>query len=531
MHIRFYARDMDDPRSSHVADVLVVGAGPTGLTLALELATQGVPVRVVDAAPDSVHESRALVVQARTLEVLARLGVAEELVAVGEKAFGLTAHGAGKAATIRLFEPTITETAYPYLLFVSQARTEQILLQHLERAGIQVTRDRALVDLDQDGDGVTATVRGADGTTETVHAGYVVGCDGAHSAVRAACGIDFTGSTYPQTFVLADVDASGLERGGIHTFLGEEGLLFFFPLGTPAPWRLLTVRSPGGEVTAFADVQALVERRTEGTVSVRDPVWLTDFAISERCVDRMRDGRVMLAGDAAHIHSPAGGQGMNTGIQDAVNLGWKLALVSRGLAPDALLDSYGAERLPVAHDVLETTGRVFRIATSSSRVVARLRAVVATRVLPLLVRVPALRRAAYRAVAELGVRYRDGALVGEPHRRASRRGLSAGDRVPDGAVVVDGVVTTMQRSLSPTAFTLVLAGPDDHGRAADVEVLVRRWGERLQVVRASELPTDGEATFVLVRPDGYVGATDTDGNLAVVDRFLAEAVGLTPAVR
>ncbi|WP_262849750.1 FAD-dependent monooxygenase [Mumia quercus] len=522
---------MDDPRSPYVADVLVVGAGPTGLTLALELATHGVPVRVVDAAPDSVHESRALVVQARTLEVLARHGVADALVAEGEKAFGLTAHGAAKVATIGLFDTTITETAYPYLLFLSQARTEQILLAHLERAGVEVTRDRALVDLHQDADAVTATVRGADGTTETVRAGYVVGCDGAHSAVRTACGIDFTGSTYPQTFVLADVDASGLERGRIHAFLGEEGLLFFFPLRTPAPWRLLTVRPSGAEATTFGDVQALVERRTGRTVSVRDPVWLTDFAISERCVDQMREGRVMLAGDAAHIHSPAGGQGMNTGIQDAVNLGWKLALVCRGLAPEILLDSYGAERLPVAHDVLETTGRVFRIATSSSRVVARLRAVVATRVLPLLVRVPALRRAAFRAVAELDVRYRDGALAGEPHPKASRRGLRPGDRVPDGPVVADGVVTTMQRSLSPTAFTLVLVGPDDHARAADVAVLVRRWGERLQVVRASEVPATGEATFVLVRPDGYVGATDADGNLAAVDRFLADAVGLSPALR
>ncbi|MFD1827003.1 MULTISPECIES: FAD-dependent monooxygenase [Mumia] len=518
---------MDDSEETAMTDVLVVGAGPTGLTMALELAAQGLAVRVVDAAPDAVHESRALVVQARTLEVLDRLGVADDLVAAGDRASGVTIHGRGRTAAIRLFDPAITETAYPFLLFLSQARTERILLDHLAGAGVDVERGSTLAGLEQGSDAVTAVVDRAGRQRTTIRARYAVGCDGAHSAVRTVVGADFAGSTYPQTFVLADVEADGIDHGQAHAYLGEEGLLFFFPLGSPASWRALTMRPPGDDATAFADLERLVGTRTNGEVVVRDPVWLTDFSISERCVDHLRTGRVLLAGDAAHIHSPAGGQGMNTGIQDAVNLGWKLALVCRGLAGSDLLDSYEAERLPVARDVLEATGRVFRVATSSNRTLGRVRTLVGTTVLPLLARVPALRRTAFRAVAELDVRYRVGAIAADGQR--THRALRPGDRVPDGPVVVDGIATTLHRSLSPTAFTLVLVGPYGHTRAADVDVLVRRWGDLLRVVRVTVVPGVGEASALLVRPDGYVGATDREDNLAAVDRYLADVVGLTPA--
>ena len=519
---------MDDAAAREPTDVLVVGAGPTGLTLALELAAQGVPVRVVDAAADAVHESRALVVQARTLEVLDRLGVADDLVRAGDRASGLAVHGRGRVGSVRLFDPTMTETAYPFLLFLSQARLERILLDHLARAGVTVERDCTLVGLSEDTDGVTATVRSARGTGTTVQARYAVGCDGAHSAVRAALGVAFAGSTYPQTFVLADVDADGIDGGRIHAFLGAAGLMFFFPLGSPVSWRVLTTRTAEvGPATTFADLERLVADRTTGTVTVRDPVWLTDFSISERCVDTMRVGRVLLAGDAAHLHSPAGGQGMNTGIQDAVNLGWKLALVCRGSVADSLLDSYEAERLPVAREVLEATGRVFTVATSSNRLVGIVRPLVGATVLPLLARVPVLRRAAFRAVAELDVAYRSGALLQESG--APRRGVRAGDRVPDGPVDVDGRRTTLHRSLAPTAFTLVLARPYDQASAADVAVLTRRWGDVLRVTRVSGVPGD-DAGWVLVRPDGYLGATERSGGLAAVDRFLEDVVGLGPAV-
>ncbi|KAA1418318.1 NAD(P)-binding protein [Mumia zhuanghuii] len=507
------------------ADVLVVGAGPTGLALALELAAQGVDVRVVDAAPDAVHESRAMVIQARTLELLDRHGVADDLVSAGDHAGSVTVHGRGRAATIPLFDAAVAETAYPFLLFLSQAETERILLGHLARREVYVERASPVVAVEQDGDLVTCTVGRGDGDAERVTARYVVGCDGAHSAVRAGAGIAFRGRTYPQSFVLADVEADGL-GDGVHAYVGPTGLVFFFPLAHPAPWRVLTARPAEARgATTLGELQRVVAAQTGGGVTVRDPAWMTDFSISERCVDRLRAGRVLLAGDAAHIHSPAGGQGMNTGIQDAVNLGWKLALVCRGMATPALLDTYEAERLPVARRVVATTGRAFRVATSSNPLVRFLRPRAAPRVLPLLARVPALRRAGFRAVSELDVGYRGGPLAVDASGRRTD-GVRAGDRLPDGQVVVDGLEGRLHRNLSATSFTLVLRGPADRWSAADVRALEARWGA---VLRTCRVGAAGQSTQLLVRPDGYVGHRADGGDLSGVDRYLRSVLGSTAA--
>ncbi|WP_370615681.1 FAD-dependent oxidoreductase [Mumia qirimensis] len=518
-------------------DVLVVGAGPTGLTLALELSAHGVDVAIVDAAPDAVHESRAMVIQARTLEVLDRHGVADDLVAAGDDATSVTVHGRRREATIRLFDAAVGETAYPFLLFLSQAETERILAEHLARRGVDVRRGSRVVGVEQDGDRVSCTVHDDAGTPARVHARYVVGCDGAHSAVREATGIAFRGETYPQTFVLADVDVDGLDPG-VHAFLGPTGLVFFFPLARPAPWRVLTMRPDGAEgPTALLDLQRAVAAQAGGRVRVHDPVWLTDFSISERCVDRLRAGRVLLAGDAAHIHSPAGGQGMNTGIQDAVNLGWKLGLVCRGVARPGLLETYDAERLPIGRYVVETTGRVFRIATSSNPLVRFLRPRVAPLVLPVLARLPALRRAGFRAVSELDVHYRGGPLAGESTGRRAR-GARPGDRLPDGRVLVDGTPAALHRCLSATAFTLLLYGPVGRWPQATVDAIATRWGAALRTRRVSlsdpavdrgtvrrlGIPADQSAQL-LVRPDGYV-AHRTDGvDLGGIDRYLESVLG------
>ena len=314
-------------------DVLVVGAGPTGLTLATELQAYGVPFRIIDRQLDRVHESRALAIQPRTLEVLARHGLAQPLVDLGTTAVRLRLHADGRVIPIDVFDVGLSDTAYPFLLFLSQAETERVLCEHLDRHGVTVERGVELVGLDQDGDQVTCRLRHRDGREETVQASYVSGCDGAHSTVRQQAGIGFAGRAYPQTFVLADLEVDGLEPGAVHSYLTGAGLLFFFPLGTPATWRMLAIRPAGttGEVT-LAELQAIVDRTATDGLRLRDPVWMTDFRLHLRGAERYRSGRVFLAGDAAHIHSPAGGQGMNTGIQDAVNLGWKLALDLRGIA-------------------------------------------------------------------------------------------------------------------------------------------------------------------------------------------------------
>ncbi len=355
-------------------DVLVVGAGPTGLALAAQLYAFGVRARLVDRQDDRVHESRALAIQPRTLEVLAPLGVSDELVAGGNPAVQLRIHAPGRVVAVPLFDLGLDDTAYPYLLFLSQAETERILEEHLRRSAAAVERGVELIDLNCGADAAVATLRYRDGREEVVSARYVVGCDGARSTVRRLAGIPFEGSAYPQTFVLADLEADGIEPDAAHVFLSERGMLFFFPLGKPATWRLLAMRPPTDPTPPDApvsldQVQAIADTYTRGTVRLHDPVWMTNFRLQHRAATHYRAGLVFLAGDAAHIHSPAGAQGMNTGIQDAVNLGWKLARVLHGTGDPALLDTYEPERAPVGKMVLRFTDRAFTMATSTNRVV------------------------------------------------------------------------------------------------------------------------------------------------------------------
>ncbi|HEX8134154.1 MAG TPA: FAD-dependent monooxygenase, partial [Actinomycetes bacterium] len=257
-------------------DVVVVGAGPTGLTLAAQLQAFGATVRIVDRQPDRVHESRELAVQPRTLEVLRGLGVTQELLAHGNDAVWVQLHAGGRAVRVRLFGLGLADTAYPFLLFVSQAETEAILNEHLAAGGVQVERGVELVSFHADPDGVTGTLRHRGGRTEQVHSRYLVGCDGAGSSVRRQAGIAFSGGAYPQTFALADLEVDGgLEADGAHAFLGADSILFFFPLGRPATWRLLTThpslqgrREP--DRPSLAELQALADPFTGGRLRLRD---------------------------------------------------------------------------------------------------------------------------------------------------------------------------------------------------------------------------------------------------------------------
>jgi 2-polyprenyl-6-methoxyphenol hydroxylase-like FAD-dependent oxidoreductase len=232
--------DRDDARNGERVDVLVVGAGPTGLALAAQLHEFKAPFRIIDRGQDRVHESRALAVQPRSMEVLARYGVTERLVQQGSRGIRLRIHTGNRTIAVSLFDIGIDDTAYPYLLWVSQAVTEQVLVEHLAEHRVTVERGAELVGLHQSDGDVACLVRHAGGADELVRARYVVGCDGAHSTVRELAGIEFEGLSYPQTFVLADVEADGIQVGEAHAFLAPRGLLFFFPLGAPATWRVRT---------------------------------------------------------------------------------------------------------------------------------------------------------------------------------------------------------------------------------------------------------------------------------------------------
>ncbi|MFE9690233.1 FAD-dependent monooxygenase [Micromonospora sp. NPDC005806] len=522
-------------------EVLVVGAGPTGLAMAGQLAAFGVRTRVVDRALDRVHESRALAVQPRTLEVLAGLGVTDELVSRGNPAVHLCLHTRGRQRMVPLFDLGLRDTAYPYLLLLSQAETERILGGHLTAAGITIERGVELVGLDRVGDGAVAMLRRPDGRTERVPARYVVGCDGAHSTVRHLAGIGFEGAAYPQTFVLADLEADGVDVGAAHAFLSEQGMFLLFPLGHPATWRVLAMRprtdqtAPDAPVTLDL-VQALADRYTGATVRLRDPVWMTTFRLHHRAATRYRSGPMFLAGDAAHIHSPAGGQGMNTGIQDAVNLGWKLARALQGHSDPLLLDSYEAERAPVGRMVLRFTDRAFTVATATNPLVRFARSRLAPALLPVVLAPRFVRSIAFRMVSELSIGYRDSPLSVEGPG-APRKGPRPGDRLPDTPLWSDGDGPTLHQLTGEPGWHVLLCGPPGAWPAAATTAL-DRYGitvHRLTTpdVGAGRTPvpalrrlgvTSGAAALYLVRPDGHVGyragGGEMSGLLAYLHRWL-----------
>jgi 2-polyprenyl-6-methoxyphenol hydroxylase-like FAD-dependent oxidoreductase len=524
-------------------EVLVVGAGPTGLALAAQLAAHGVRPRLIDRGADRARESRALAIQPRTLEVLAGLGVTERLLAAGNPAVQLLIHARGRQVAVPMFDLGLEDTAYPYLLFLSQAETERILEEHLAVVGVSAERRVELVDLDLTSNEAVATLRHHDGREEQVSARYVVGCDGAASSVRELAGIRFVGGSYPQTFVLADTEADELDPGAAHVFLSRAGMLFFFPLIRPASWRMLVMRPPADPTSPqapveLAEVQAIADAYTAGSVRLHDPVWMTNFRLHHRAATGYRSGRVFLAGDAAHIHSPAGAQGMNTGIQDAVNLAWKLAHTLHSDHDDAgLLDTYQAERAPIGRTVLRFTDRAFTIATSTNPILRSARTRLAPALIPLALKPRTGRRYAFRAVSQLGIRYRHSPLSSDgPH--PPRRGPSPGDRLPDADITHQRHLTTLHTALAGPGWQLLLCGPPDRWAAEQLTRLRERHTGYLSVhhLHAQDTPgalrdphrqaqrrlglSPGSVAQYLIRPDGHIGYRAGGSDLTGLDRYL-----------
>lgn len=537
-------------------DVLVVGAGPTGLALACQLARFGVRFRIIDKQPDRARESRALAVQARSLEVLQSVGVGEALAQRGRTTTQLMLHVDREApVAIDLGEVPRRDTRFPYILFVSQSDTEAVLSEHLKRDGVAVERRVELSEFHEDPSGIECVVHDADGRTETIRASYLVGCDGAHSTVRRGAGIPFEGGAYPQAFALGDVEADGaLVPQAINAFALGRGMAMFFPLGQPRTWRIMAMEATdlrpsrgaaddpvSTRQLSLAELQAMVDDPTGGTVHLRDPAWLTRFRLHHRQAVRYQQGRVFLAGDAAHIHSPVGAQGMNTGIQDAWNLGWKLAMVSRGLADARLLASYQAERWPVGRTLLQATDRLFGFfarSISGSPAVLSFRRIMVRRVVAPTLSSPRIRALAFHFVSQLGIRYRTSPAVTEGTPKL-RRGPRAGDRLPDARVRRGAQSTFLQQELSSPHVQLLLCGPVGSWNTDRVAQIAVQFSNVLQVTyltsegadRAlvdvhhealTRLGVEDTAQYV-IRPDGHVGfrcaGTDMKGAREYLERL------------
>ncbi|MBN8727605.1 MAG: FAD-dependent monooxygenase [Xanthomonadales bacterium] len=501
--------------------ILIIGAGPTGLVLALWLTRLGVPVRIIDRAAQPGTTSRALAVQARTLEFYRQLGLAEAVVAGGVKVAQLNFRvGGERAAQVPLRHIGEGMSPYPFALVFPQDAHERLLVGRLEALGAQVERSVELLRFVQSDDGVQATLRHADGSEETCEARFLVGCDGASSTVRGVLGVGFPGGTYSGLFYVADVEAGGpAVDDELHVDLEAADFLLMFPLRGKGRVRLVGVvrELPGREAGSltFNDVRGRAVEHLG--LEVRKVNWFSTYRVHHRVAQRFRDGRVFLLGDAAHIHSPVGGQGMNTGIGDAVNLAWKLAAVLKHGASERLLESYEAERRPFARRLVASTDRMFTLVTAPGKVAAFVRTRVVPRIAPRLLRLAPLRRFLFRTLSQIGIHYR-----GSPLSDGAAGGLRGGDRLPwiELAPGEDNFAPLVSMTWQVHVYGAVPAGVAEVCAAYGLPLHAFGWQPKME---AKGFRQDG---VYLVRPDGYLGFVDGGGNGERLRAYLAERRGL-----
>ena len=512
-------------RSGGDVPVLIVGAGPTGLVLALWLTKLGVGVRIIDKTAEPGTTSRAVGVHARTLEFDRQVGLADAMVEGGVKVPGVNFWARGARAA-RLPFRHIGEglSPFPYMLDFTQDAHERLLIEHLDAVGVGVERRTELVRFEQHREGVRAALKRADGAEEICEAAYLAGCDGAHSSVREGLAIEFPGGTYAGLFYVADVEASGPSIDGeLHVDLDDGDFVGIFPLKGEGRVRLIgTVREePGRELGAltFEDVRGRAIEHMR--LAIAKVTWFSTYRVHHRVADRFREGRAFLLGDAAHIHSPVGGQGMNTGIGDAVNLAWKIAAVRNEGAADSLLDTYEVERIGFARRLVATTDRVFALVTKRGAIAQRVRTTLLPPLMSWLLRLPPVRRLAFRTVSQIGIRYRK-----SPLSEGAAGSVRGGDRLP---WVETGPHEDNFVPLTSLAWQVHVYGEPRRGVAeacAELRLPIHAFAWRPEMKRCGL----ARGALYLVRPDGYIALVDPDGDPERLGRYLMGR-GLTAAPR
>ena len=519
------AADMD-------TDVLIVGAGPTGLMLANQLGRRGIRAMIVDRHSGPAQQTRAMAVHARTLEIYSKLGIAERALALGKQGNAANMWAEGKRrARIPIGDIGKSLSPFPFVLMLGQDDNERIMGERLRDWGMAVQWNTELVSFEQARDRVTATLKQPDGVTRKLIAAHIAGCDGGHSTVRERSGITFPGAPYEHVFFVADTEATGsMVPDELNVYLLRDGFHLFFPMRGTDRWRVIGILPKHlreRDDLTFEEAVPEIRHEAGAALSFTRCSWFSTYRIHHRCAERFREGRCFLLGDAAHVHSPMGGQGMNTGLQDAYNLAWKLALVISGKADADVLDTYEAERIPVAHRLLRTTDRAFTLVVSDSWVAGTLRTRIVARIAAFAMTLSRVRRIAFRTISQIGISYRESPLSkmlpglpgGAPR---------AGDRFPWLRLrfQANGPVEDLFQKLDDTRYSLIVTGqPAPPGQALGLGDLLRIHVIPDEAHNAQELARvriSGRA-FYLLRPDGHVGLAGTRLELGALTRYLSES--------
>jgi 2-polyprenyl-6-methoxyphenol hydroxylase-like FAD-dependent oxidoreductase len=512
-------------------DVIIVGAGPTGLSLACQLVRYGIDFVIIDRKAGVTTHSKAIGVQARTMEIYEQLGVVEQALDRGQIAGKIRIVSGGKVrGGVDLSAMGAELSPYPYLFILDQSKNEQLLCEYLQSHHQEVIWQTELEHFAQAETGVTARVKTADGESKSIEAKYLVGCDGAKSLVRHALGLSFEGSTFERLFYVADaqVDWEFSHDAGYGCF-SPASVALFFPMVGENRYRIIGTFPEGlekneGEIL-YAEIEQRIKEDTKLDLEISHVNWFSVYKVHTRAVDRFSVGRCFVAGDAAHIHSPAGGQGMNTGIQDVYNLAWKMAFVIKGLAGEQLLATYNEERLPNARRLLETTDRAFNVLVGSNWFFGLMR----MKILPLVAKYAIghdfVGKNIFSFMSQVRINYRKAIL--SKHDGDKDFQVKAGDRMP--YFLVDGK-SIYDQLHAPKFHLLVFTDREstsrdlqqelEHAFVDSIEFKVIRLNPHIANIFGTN-----RSFYLLLRPDNYIGFISTKASLADLRTYLHEALG------
>ncbi len=485
-------------------DVLIIGAGPTGLMMACQLTRFGIPFRIIDKQADRSKESRAFAIQAKSMEIFQNLGIASEFIEkeIAIKEVSFYVHGKSKFH-LNFKNIDAKGTPFPSVFFLPQSATEEILIDFLTKKNVSIERQTELLSFSEVNDRVEAEIKNnVTGLNEKITCQYIVGCDGSHSVVREVLGTPFVGASYEQEFVLADLSVQwNLPRDTFTAFMNRKGNVLFFPLDRVNNLYRVILIGMGGSPT-LQEIETFTKNITGMDITLSNPIWISSFYLHHRAVQQYQKGRAFIAGDAAHIHSPVGGQGMNTGFQDVTNLAWKLAFVLKYHSPKELIETYQTERKRIGQILVNTTDKIFGLITNKNFIVSTLRLYVMPFVMSFLTKSVKFNQRLFHFISQLGVRYHDNPFI---------EGPDAGRRAPDAPVNSTTLFELFRKKPVNILIFYDKTNPEFESKIQEIEKI------NPDIIAVHSFIKSPETSLIftrygmkssgvcLVRPDGYIG--------------------------